>query len=130
MTITVELRDGSIGRPADGMCVVILETDDGAPPAGSGNAGGQMGATNFSNGQSHSEMIFEFDNWSCNAGDNNDQNHVGFTWSKHGFPNPTVDGICSPGLPGACRNDVFVKIPELLYPLNKIAPPAPRTGLR
>jgi hypothetical protein len=42
LTAEVELRDGSIGRPADGMCIVIIGTDD-VPPIGAG--GGAMGST-------------------------------------------------------------------------------------
>ncbi|MEM7261679.1 MAG: Ig-like domain-containing protein, partial [Planctomycetota bacterium] len=108
LEIIVELRDGALNRPADGMTVVVLGSQD-PPPLGAG--GGAMGATGLGNVP---QMIFEFDDWSCNGGDNNDQNHVGFAWSADGFP--AVDAI---------PMDVFVPIDENSTPLhNKEAHPA------
>ena len=115
LTAVVELRDGSIARPADGMTIVIIGTED-PPPQGA--LGGAMGATGMGNVPT---MIFEFDNWSCNGGDNNDQNHVQFAWSATGFP--AVDSI--PISPPPYRG-VFAKVDEANYPLNNRQPnPAP-----
>ena len=80
MEITVELRDGAIGRPADGMCVVVLGAED--PPFAPGCGGGGMAATGLGNGPT---MIFEFDDWSCNFEDFNDDNHVAFAWAANGI---------------------------------------------
>ena len=30
-------------------------------------------------------MIFEFDDWSCNFDDQNDDNHVAFAWARNGI---------------------------------------------
>ncbi len=112
LTAEVELRDGSIGRPADGMCIVIVGTAD--PPA-LGSAGGAMGSTGLGTVPT---MIFEFDNWSCNTGDNNDQNHVQFAWSPVGFSGADAAQIKPLPLQG-----VFTKVNESLYPLNNRQPP-------
>ena len=113
LTAEVELRDGSIGRPADGMCIVIIGTDD-VPPIGAG--GGAMGSTGMGVAPT---MIFEFDNWSCNTGDNNDQNHVQFAWAPNGFN--AVDAI--PITPSPQYSGVFSKVDEATYPLNNRQPP-------
>ncbi|HVR73234.1 MAG TPA: hypothetical protein VMT52_02840, partial [Planctomycetota bacterium] len=112
LTAEVELRDGSIGRPADGMTIVIVGTED-PPPLGA--AGGAMGSTGLG---AVPTMIFEFDNWNCNTGDNNDQNHVQFAYSKTGFP--AVDSI--PIRPAPFQG-VFKPVDETLYPLNNRQPP-------
>jgi hypothetical protein len=80
MEITVELRDGSIGQPADGMTVVVLGAEN--PPTATGGGGGGMAATGMGSGPT---MIFEFDDWSCNFEDFGDDNHVAFAWSATGF---------------------------------------------
>ena len=103
LEIVVELRDGSIGRPADGMTVVLIGSDD--PPA-LGGGGGGMGATNLG---PFPTMVFEFDDWSCNAGDNNDENHVGFVWE----PN---------GVTGELVMDEFVPIDQATTPLHNRQP--------
>lgn len=113
LTAEVELRDGSIGRPADGMTIVIVGTEE--PPA-LGGAGGAMGAVNLGPVPT---MVFEFDNWSCNGGDNNDQNHVQFAYAPGGFNN--TDAL--PITPAPTFYGVFRKVDEALYPLNNRQPP-------
>ncbi|MGH9360793.1 MAG: PKD domain-containing protein, partial [Thermoanaerobaculia bacterium] len=81
MIATVELRDGSIGRPADGMCINIIGGD--AAPTTPGNLGGGMGAPY---GLGRPQMTFAFDNWSCNVSDRGDDNHVAFAYAANGFP--------------------------------------------
>jgi hypothetical protein len=112
MEVVVELRDGSIGRPADGMVVVIVGGDE--PPNRTGTGGGGMGAPCVGITNDQPMLAFEFDNWSCNTGDNNDQNHVAFSYSPNGFP-------CSDAIPP----QVFVPLPEATVDLhNQEAPPA------
>ncbi|MBI4604847.1 MAG: hypothetical protein HY721_23030 [Planctomycetes bacterium] len=108
LSAVVELRDGSIARPADGMTIVIVGTTD---PPGLGTAGGGMGATGLGRAPT---MIFEFDNWSCNTGDQNDQNHVAFSWSPTGF----AGGDAAPPI-----SETFTRIDETVYPLNNRQPP-------
>src|ERR1041385_2994657 len=79
LTAEVETRDGTIGQPADGMTIVIVGGD--TPPA-IGVGGGGMGAV-FPG--ANPEIVFAFDNWSCNAGDQGDDNHVGFVYTPSGF---------------------------------------------
>jgi hypothetical protein len=108
LDIVVELRDGSLGQPADGMTVVVLGST--TPPV-LGVGGGAMGAAGLGN---FPTMVFEFDNWNCNVGDSNDGNHVGFSWSKTGFP-------ATDALPPT----VFVPLDVNRVPLhNREAPPA------
>ncbi len=124
MEVVMEMRDGTRGRPADGLTIVIageLEPDneDEVPPQ-TGAGGGAMGSTGLGD---RPHIIFEFDNWSCNNGDQNDQNHVGVTYSANGFP--AVDAICSPRL-APCQNDLFVRIDENQAPFNhRLAPGDP-----
>jgi hypothetical protein len=111
----LELRDGTIGRPGDGMCIVVIATS--AVP-GRGTGGGGMGATGLGDVPT---LLFELDNTSCNSGDFNDPNHVGLTWSFRGFPG--TEAPCSQGRTADCRNDVFVPLDPVLYPLHNHAPP-------
>ncbi len=113
MTAVVELRDGSIGRPADGMAIIIVGTP-GAPS--SACAGGALGAVGYG---PYPSLVFEFDNWDCNPpGDNGvggtgppDANHVAFVH----FPNGTTTCDALPA-------HAFAHVPFLLN--NKEAPPA------
>jgi PKD repeat protein len=113
LTAVVELRDGSIGRPADGMAIVVVGGNN-PPPLGC--AGGSLGVGGLG---SSPTMFFEFDNWDCNPpGDNGvsgtgppDDNHVAFGYSPTGFD-------CN-GLPA----HAFAHVPVLLN--NKQPPPSP-----
>ncbi len=58
----MEIRDGSLGRPGDGMAICV-----GAEP-------------------DVPQIILQLDNDSTNSGDNNDDNHVVFACSRDGFP--------------------------------------------
>ena len=81
LEVVTEMRDGTIGRPADGMTFLIVGTD--SPPDRIGSGGGAMGATGL--GQDPT-LVVELDDWSGNTGDHNDDNHVGLAWSTEGFP--------------------------------------------
>jgi len=113
LTAVVELRDGSIARPADGMTVTIIGSPATPDPV---CAGGGLLATGLG---AYPTMIFTFDNWDCNgAGDTNpatgqvSDNHVSFFWGPNGF-------ACG-GFPQALG---FAVVPYLLN--NKKANPAP-----
>jgi chitodextrinase len=106
LTAEVELRDGSIGRPADGMTITIIGGDN--PPATTGNGGGGMGAP-FAGG--NPQMTFAFDNWSCNVSDRGDDNHIGFAYSPTGFP--VTDDV---------PYQAFAHVPVLIN--NKEPPPS------
>ena len=108
LTIEVELRDGgsALGRPADGMTVVVVGGD--APPGRLGTGGGGTGAPcvggdgTGANDNFLPQMVWEFDNWSCNTGDagpgrlgstgdnggfpDSQWHHVAFAYSPTGFP--------------------------------------------
>ncbi len=112
MEVVVELRDGSINRPADGMTVTIVGGD--LPPNGTGFGGGGMGAPCVGVDDFAPQMVFEFDNWSGNVGDNNNDNHVGFAY----WPNGT-------GCADVVPLDVMVPIDPAVADLhNQQAPPA------
>lgn len=94
LEMVVELRDGSIGRPADGMQLLMIDTE--------------LPAIFFEDDcglcyTAKRGMVLEFDNWSCNSGDFNDDNHVSFAWSSTSFLRPYT-------LPP----DVFVPLGEVL----------------
>ena len=111
MEITVELRDGSLGQPADGMTVVILGTDQ--PPLAPGCGGGGMAATGMGAGPT---MIFEFDDWSCNFDDQNDDNHVAFAWARNGINcGDAIDVV----------EETFSPFPEPRLHNREVAPAAP-----
>jgi hypothetical protein len=103
LTVEVELRDGSIGRPADGMVVVVVGGD--RPPGRLGTLGGGMGAPCVGGERGRPEddflpmLMWEFDNWSANAHDGGPGvsgdaggfpdsvwHHVAFAYSPDGFP--------------------------------------------
>ena len=115
LTAEIELRDGSIGRPGDGMCIVIIGTEE---PPGVGVGGGGMGAAGLGAAPT---MIWEFDNTSDNRGDQNDPNHLQFAYSPEGFD--AVDWIrISP----APFQGLFVSLDREVFPLhNRLPPPAP-----
>jgi hypothetical protein len=110
MEVVVELRDGSIGRPADGMVIVVVGSN--GPPMDTGTGGGGMGAPCVGDPDNAPMMAWEFDNWSCNTGDNNDQNHLAFSYSPNGFP-------CT----DAIQPQVFVPLPEATVDLHNQEPP-------
>jgi len=87
LTVVVELRDGSrLDKPADGMVVVVVGTDD--PPAETGSGGGGMGAPCVGQPDNAPVMAWEFDNWDCNASDGPfrpDIDHVGFYYGANGM---------------------------------------------
>ena len=138
MTVEVELRDGSLGRPADGMTVTIVGGDslDGGPPQRLGSGGGGMGAPCVGGVVSGDDdllpqLTFEFDNWSCNGGDSG---QVGVTGDAGGFPDGTWHHVgfsygpqgfgCGDALPP----DVFVPFRTADTPLHNQEPIDPETG--
>jgi len=103
LTVVVEMRDGTaLGRPADGMCVIVVGGDE--PPNRVGTGGGGMGAPCVGATDQEPMLAWEFDNWNCNNGDNGNDNHVGFAYSSNGFP-------CTDAVPP----QVFVPITPLLH---------------
>ena len=115
ITAVVELRDGTLANPADGMCIVIAGTNS---PPGFGFGGGGMGATGLG---AVPTLIIEFDTWAGNLGDGNDPNHIQAAWSPTGFP--AQDSI--PIAPAPYQG-TRVSIPQATWPLNnRVSPPAP-----
>jgi hypothetical protein len=123
LTVEVELRDGSLGRPGDGMVVVVVGGD--TPPARLGILGDGMGAPCVGgDGRDPGdnflpELVWEFDDTSDNRGDgagfpDSLWHHVAFSYSASGFA--CTDGIVP---------DVFVPFKTSEVPLhNKQPPPA------
>ncbi len=90
LTVEVELRDGgtALGRPADGMVVVVVGGEN--PPSRLGALGGGMGAPCVGGaGPGADDLLpqlsWEFDNWSCNTGDAG-PGRPGVTGDAGGFP--------------------------------------------
>ena len=88
LTVVVELRDGALGRPADGMTLTIVgDSAEGSPPQRLGSGGGGMGAPcvggTGNDDDSLPQLTFEFDNWSSNGGDSGVE---GLTGDAGGFP--------------------------------------------
>jgi hypothetical protein len=130
LTVEVELRDGSIGRPADGMVVVVVGGD--RPPGRLGTLGGGMGAPcvgGDGTGPGDNflpQLAWEFDNWSCNTGDSgtpgvsgdaggfpdSQWHHVAFSYSATGFP-------CT----DAIQPQAFVPFRVSEVPLHNYQPP-------
>jgi hypothetical protein len=84
LEVVVEMRDGSIGRPADGMAVVIVGGDE--PPSRTGTGGGGMGAPCVGQTDDQPMLAVELDDWSGDTYDRDDGNHVAFAYSPNGFP--------------------------------------------
>ena len=110
LTVVVEMRDGTaLGRPADGMCVVVVGTDD--PPAEAGFGGGGMGAPCVGVPDNAPILVWEFDDWSCNTGDNNDDNHVGFAYSPNGI-------ACTDAIPPQVFRPITPRLHNRLPPVQ------------
>lgn len=122
LTVVVEMRDGTtLGQPADGMCVVVVGTDE--PPADAGAGGGGMGAPCVGAPDNAPILVWEFDDWSCNTGDSGNDNHVGFAYSPNGV-------ACTDSLPPQVFRPITPRLhtreaPNVIDLAKCLAEPAP-----
>ena len=113
LTAEVELRDGSIGRPAEGMTVTIV----GSPgPPGLGWGGASLGSAGLG---AFPTLITTFDNWSADCGDKNNGNHTVLTWSAEGFTGED----CIVIRPSPPYFGQFTRVDEARWPFNTRLPP-------